>query len=82
MSSSPQKKATATVAASMVLLDRASATIDKTAGLLEEATLVTDAATSKSSSDHGKITPRFHMLFGKGWWASHHGSTIKNIMGK
>ena len=50
MSPSPQKKKAAAAAASMALLDRAASTIDKTAGLLEEATLVTGAATAKSSS--------------------------------
>ena len=50
MSPPPQKKATGAAAASMALLDRAASTIDKTAGLLEEATLVTDAATARSSS--------------------------------
>ena len=44
--SSPQRKAKAASA----LLDRAAASIDKTAGLLEEATLVTEAAAAKSAS--------------------------------
>ena len=45
-SSSPQRRAKAASA----LLDRAAASIDKTAGLLEEATLVTEAAAAKSAA--------------------------------